>query len=685
MADGYQALYRRYRSKRFGELRGQDHVVRALRTAVAEDRVGHAYLFSGPRGTGKTSTARILAKVLNCEHPVDGEPDGTCPNCIAVDEGRIVDWLLELDAASNNGVANIRELIERIPLGTSGNRKVVILDEVHMLSPGASNALLKSLEEPPSHVVFILCTTDPQRVLPTIRSRTQHFEFHLLDADELADHVRYVIADAGLGLGDDAVDHVVRQGGGSARDTLSALDQVSAMGGVVEQAQPVEAILDALCAHDAGAALVAVAEATAAGRDARTLGEVLITRLRDAFLAVMKAPDRHLPAADLAKAEALGAQLGAAGLTRALEVLGEALVELAKKPDPRIVLEVALVRLCRPDADRSFDAILERLERLERGQASGAAAAATERRAAPGRRGARHGAAPPTRRAQELAKAGRRAPARRAGEEGHRGTQGRARRGRRATAEVDRRPAEPAGCRGRAAHRPTSSRPPGRRSSDGLKGASKGMFRDAHFEVAGDAVVLTVPKGPPIDQLEKRWPEVEQALAAHFGRPVPAAARRRCRRGVRAGGRAGRPTTSPSTSTTWRTRPPAAPGWSASRRRSRAPSWSTSRRRRRPVGCGRGRRRRRRRRRHQHADRAARPRRGVARRARRAARAGAAGDGGAAGRGRARDRGRRGRWRGARAHHRHRSGAQRVRSTRRWSIPTTSPCSKTWWWRPCTT
>ena len=364
MADGYQALYRRYRSKRFGELRGQDHVVRALRTAVAEGRVGHAYLFSGPRGTGKTSTARILAKVLNCEHPVDGEPDGTCPNCVAVDEGRIVDWLLELDAASNNGVANIRELIERIPLGTSGNRKVVILDEVHMLSPGASNALLKSLEEPPAHVVFILCTTDPQKVLPTIRSRTQHFEFHLLDADELADHVRYVIADAELGLGEDAVDHVVRLGGGSARDTLSALDQVSAMGGVVEQAQPVDAILDALCAHDAGAALVAVAEATAAGRDARTLGEVLIARLRDAFLAVMKAPDRHLPAADLARAEELGRQLGAAGLTRALEVLGEALVELAKKPDPRIVLEVALVRLCRPDADRSFDAILERLERL---------------------------------------------------------------------------------------------------------------------------------------------------------------------------------------------------------------------------------------------------------------------------------------------------------------------------------
>ena len=516
MADGYQALYRRYRSKRFSELRGQDHVVRALRTAVAEDRVGHAYLFSGPRGTGKTSTARILAKVLNCEQPVDGEPDGTCPNCVAVDEGRIVDWLLELDAASNNGVANIRELIERIPLGTSGNRKVVILDEVHMLSPGASNALLKSLEEPPSHVVFILCTTDPQRVLPTIRSRTQHFEFHLLDADEMAEHVRYVITDAGLGLGEDAVDHVVRQGGGSARDTLSALDQVSAMGGVVEQAQPVEAILDALCAHDAGAALVAVADATAAGRDARTLGEVLITRLRDAFLAVMKAPDRHLPAADLARAEALGAQLGAAGLTRALEVLGEALVELAKKPDPRIVLEVALVRLCRPDADRSFDAILERLDRLERGQSS-VPAAATSAPAPDGSAPARVGPADAAR--EELAKAGGARPAR--------APVKKAAAPKSSPAPKAAPPAAP------EASVEVDPPPPGDLPTpaelhaawptvvDGLKGASKGMFRDARFDAAGGALVCTVAKGPPVEQLEKRWPEVERAVAAHFGRAVP--------------------------------------------------------------------------------------------------------------------------------------------------------------------
>ncbi len=530
MADPYQALYRRYRSKRFGELRGQDHVVRALRTAVAEDRVGHAYLFSGPRGTGKTSTARILAKVLNCEHPADGEPDTTCPNCVAVDEGRIVDWLLELDAASNNGVANIRELIERIPLGTSGNRKVVILDEVHMLSAGAANALLKSLEEPPAHVVFILCTTDPQKVLPTIRSRTQHFEFHLLNADELAEHVRYVIDDAGLGLGEDAVEHVVRQGGGSARDTLSALDQVSAMGGVVEQAQPVEAILDAIAQHDAGATLVAVADATAAGRDPRALGEALIGSLRDAFLAVMKAPDRHLPAPDLVRAEALGATLGAAGLTRALEVLGEALVELPKKPDPRIVLEVALVRLCRPDADRSYDAILDRLERLERGLAAasagsvapagpGSAPAATT---APAASAVASGPAAAAR--DELARAIATGPSR---------------------APVKKATAPPAFAPPRAAparapdsplaSAPASASHPSsppevpsadvlqtalERVLDDLKGATKGMFRDGHFDVSPDGVHLTVPKGPPLTELEKRRPEVETALAAHLGRPV---------------------------------------------------------------------------------------------------------------------------------------------------------------------
>jgi DNA polymerase-3 subunit gamma/tau len=515
MADGYQSLYRRYRSKRFDELKG--HVVRALKTAVNEDRVGHAYLFSGPRGTGKTSTARILAKVLNCEKPKGGEPCGVCANCEAVDQGRIVDWLLELDAASNNGVANIRELIERIPLGTSGNRKVVILDEVHMLSTGASNALLKSLEEPPAHVVFILATTDPQKVLPTIRSRTQHFEFHLLPADVLADHVRHVIADAGLGLGDDAVDHVVRQGGGSARDTLSALDQVAAMGGVVEQVHPVEAILAALIAHDAGAALVAVAEAADAGRDPRALGEVLIGALRDAFLAVMGAPDRHLPPGDLEQASALGAALGAAGLTRALEVLGEALVDLGKKPDPRIVLEVALVRLCRPDADRSMDAVLERLDRLERGQGATLVTAPAAAASPP----PRPGGSPADEAREELAKAKAAAPAR------ARVTKATAPR---ATPAAPPAPAATAPVAG-AAPVPAAGGIPSRdeltlawgdQLLDGLPRGTKAIFSTGRFvESNGQAAVFALANAPTRDHCEKKRPEVEAALAAHFGRPVP--------------------------------------------------------------------------------------------------------------------------------------------------------------------
>ena len=214
-----QSLYRRYRPRRFSEVRGQDHVVRALRNAVAEGREGQAYLFSGPRGTGKTTSARILAKVLNCERPVDGEPCCECDSCLAVERGTSYD-VHELDAASNNGVEAMRTLIERAMLGTPGRHKVYILDEVHMLSKGAEAALLKTLEEPPEHVVFVLATTDPQKVADTIRSRTQHLQFHLIAADTLHDHVRWVADDAGLDVSDETIGQVLARGGGSARDTL---------------------------------------------------------------------------------------------------------------------------------------------------------------------------------------------------------------------------------------------------------------------------------------------------------------------------------------------------------------------------------------------------------------------------------------------------------------------------------
>src|ERR1039458_3502347 len=206
----YQSLYRRYRPQRFAEVRGQDHVVNALRHAVRDDRVAHAYLFSGPRGTGKTSTARILAKALNCERPVDGEPCGVCDSCVDITRGASFD-VHELDAASNNGVDAMRDLVARASLATPGKWKVYIVDEVHMLSTAASNALLKTLEEPPSHVVFVLATTDPQKVLPTIRSRTQHYEFHLLEPEVLEALLGEIARDADLELPEGGIEAAIRQ------------------------------------------------------------------------------------------------------------------------------------------------------------------------------------------------------------------------------------------------------------------------------------------------------------------------------------------------------------------------------------------------------------------------------------------------------------------------------------------
>src|SRR4026207_2358553 len=208
-----QSLYRRYRPRRFSELRGQEHVVRALRNAVINHREGQAYLFSGPRGTGKTSSARILAKVLNCANPRDGEPVARAAPCRAGERGTSYD-VHELDAASNNGVDAMRDLIEKASLGTPGRHKVYILDEVHMLSKAAEAALLKTLEEPPPHVVFVLATTDPQKVSDTIRSRTQHLQFHLLPMDVLEQHIRWLAADAGIDVTDAAVQAVLQQGGG---------------------------------------------------------------------------------------------------------------------------------------------------------------------------------------------------------------------------------------------------------------------------------------------------------------------------------------------------------------------------------------------------------------------------------------------------------------------------------------
>ena len=359
-----QSLYRRYRPRRFSEVKGQEHVVRALRNAVINHREGQAYLFSGPRGTGKTTSARILAKVLNCERPVDGEPCCECDSCLAVERGTSYD-VHELDAASNNGVDAMRDLIEKASLGTPGRHKVYILDEVHMLSKAAEAALLKTLEEPPPHVVFVLATTDPQKVSDTIRSRTQHLQFHLLPMDVMESHIRWLAGDAGIELDDAALQSVLRQGGGSARDTVSALELVSASGGVALETTPLDEFIEAFIEHDPGRALTVVAHAVQQGRDPRTLTDDIVRHLRDCFLSLMAPELVQLPAQRAAEVADLAQRMGAASIVRAMERLGEMLVEMRHAPDPRLLLEVALVQLTHQASSVDVAVLLDRIERLE--------------------------------------------------------------------------------------------------------------------------------------------------------------------------------------------------------------------------------------------------------------------------------------------------------------------------------
>ncbi len=366
----YQSLYRRFRPQRFEEVLGQEHVSLALRNAVRDGRVGHAYLFSGPRGTGKTSTARILAKALNCAALEDGEPCGRCDSCVEIARGASLD-VHELDAASNNGVDAMRDLVSHAALGTPGRWKVYIVDEVHMLSTAASNALLKTLEEPPGHVVFVLATTDAQKVLPTIRSRTQHFEFRLLGSETLSALLHQVRTAAGLALPDEALDAAVRRGRGSARDALSVLDQVAAGGMVDDDIEVLAELAEALAERDPSRALVAVAHAAEAGRDPQRLAADLAEYLRQGFLAMVAGELVSLSGADRSRVEDTARRMGLPALVRALEELGRAQVEMRDIPDQRVHLEVSLIKLTHPQADDSTSALLERVERLERALAEG--------------------------------------------------------------------------------------------------------------------------------------------------------------------------------------------------------------------------------------------------------------------------------------------------------------------------
>lgn len=366
--EGVTSLYRRFRPGRFAELRGQDHVVRALQGAVKNERISHAYLFSGPRGTGKTTTARILAKALNCENPVDGDACNTCASCLAITKGSSLD-VIELDAASNNGVDDMREITVGAWHGTPGRWKVYIFDEVHQLSKAASAALLKTLEEPPQHVVFVLATTDPHKVLPTIRSRTQHLEFRLIGGETLSSLLHDVRGAAGLNADEATIDAAVRLGRGSARDALSALDQLIATGSIDETQPQFDGLFHALVHADPVEALTTIARLRQDGWDPEQLAENFASEVRQVFL-LQVAPDvADAVDADRRRLSAWGEQLGLARTVRILETFGRSMREMKSAPEKIAILEVALVRLIKPDLDSSLDALEERVTRLERGSA----------------------------------------------------------------------------------------------------------------------------------------------------------------------------------------------------------------------------------------------------------------------------------------------------------------------------
>lgn len=362
----FTSLYRRYRPRCFSDMKGQGHVVAALQNGIRQNRVFHAYLLSGPRGTGKTTVARILAKALNCEQVQDGEPCCECDSCLSIDKGISFD-LHELDAASNNKVDDIRDLLSKVALGTPGRTKVYLLDEVHMLTSGAENALLKTLEEPPDHVIFVMATTEPHKVVETIRSRSQHLELNLLPTEQLRELLEEISEDAGLGISDEDLNQAIREAKGSARDALSALDKIVA-GGSSIHGSSVDDLLDGIATGDSEKTLKAINEAIATGKEPRLVGENLLSSLREAFLFSMGVPLEGLTEEEQDKTKKFSDQVTPALITRSLEILGLSLVDMRRSPDPRVDLEVAMVKITsnQTPLDSSVIELLEsRVTRLE--------------------------------------------------------------------------------------------------------------------------------------------------------------------------------------------------------------------------------------------------------------------------------------------------------------------------------
>ena len=358
----YTALYRKFRPDSFQDVKGQDAIVRTLKNQIRAQRIGHAYLFCGTRGTGKTTVAKILAKAVNCEHPIDGNPCNECETCKAIAAGNSMN-VIEIDAASNNGVDNIREIREEVAYSpTSGKYKVYIIDEVHMLSTAAFNALLKTMEEPPEHVIFILATTEVQKVPVTILSRCQRYDFTRITADDIAGRLLYVAWQEKIELDENAAQLIGRLADGAMRDALSILDTcagvtakvdadvVRRMAGVTDRSYLFR-ISDAIAAQDAPTALAQLAQLRQQSVDVKRLTEELIAHYRALMLAALPGGQTLLsgvsPEEETCYLEK-GPQLGQKEAIRAIRTLGNALEHMTRGSDQRIELELALFSLSEP-------------------------------------------------------------------------------------------------------------------------------------------------------------------------------------------------------------------------------------------------------------------------------------------------------------------------------------------------
>ena len=394
-----ESLYRKYRPLTFDSVVGQQHIVSTLEHAITEGRLSHAYLFCGPRGTGKTTMARILAKALLCRNAeaarAEGAsgcmPDGTCEECELIAEGNHPD-VYELDAASRTGVDNVREeIINSVNFApVRGKYKIYIIDEVHMLTTAAFNALLKTLEEPPAHVIFVLCTTDPQKILETILSRCQRFDFHRIGNEDIERRLAYVCEQEGFDYDDEALAIVARHAKGGMRDALSTLEQLSVFGNGAVHADDARSLLGEVSDQILGEFARAIADRDVAelygliraqveeGNDLLELTRDLVAHVRDVYVACVAGARAELFEGGAEQAEALAAEAAAFGehpadrLARVLTVLDDAALEMRGASDVRLVLEIACTRLARPEADLTIEALAERVARLEAMVANGA-------------------------------------------------------------------------------------------------------------------------------------------------------------------------------------------------------------------------------------------------------------------------------------------------------------------------